>query len=162
MTAAITQQSPTLIRKEALDALIEHIEREKFLVRDLGSTLEYVYRMKHEKDIDVYKDMRVIMSGLADNPIDLPVHLRNEDFLCIMVPSVVFTPILSNEAMDWAGLDRRDPYLDIPLFPKSTLLSYALHTWDSYGNKDYMKHNSIGRRRLVEVLRRMPLADIGF
>ena len=33
MTAAITQQSPTLIRKEALDALIEHIEREKFLVR---------------------------------------------------------------------------------------------------------------------------------
>ena len=118
--------------------------------------------MKHEKDIDVYKDMHVIMSGLADNPIDLPVHLRNEDFLCIMVPSVVFTPILSNEAMDWAGLDRRDPYLDIPLFPKSTLLSYALHTWDSYGNKGYMKHNSIGRRRLVEVLRRMPLADIGF
>lgn len=155
VTSAISAPSPTLIGREALNILIEHIEREKFLVRDIGSTLEYLYRMKHLSGIEVYKEMHIIQRN--NNLLT-----KEKDFLYIMAPVGVPAPILSREAMTWAGLDRRDPYLDMPRFPHSTLLKDELHTWESYGNKDYLEHNSIGRSLLVEVLRRMPLKELGF
>lgn len=155
MTNTATTPSPTYIRQQALQLLIDHIEQEKYLIRDLNSTLEYLYRLHHGGDMSPYENMHIV----RENTQRLT---RNEDFLYLKNPASGIAPYMSTEAAQWAGLDRKDPYLDMPRFPQSTLLAHELHTWQTYANKTYLEHNSIGRRQLVNTLQRMPTHELGF
>lgn len=154
-TTAAYKPSPTLINREALEALISYISKNKRLIRDLCCTLEYVYRRQNEDDLSIYEDLHYTYRG---------PERRNcrEDELAVAVVRDGYTPEMSVEAKVWAGLDRRDPYLDLPLFPQSHHLRDQLYTWEGYSYWGHIQKADIGRYELIETLRRMPLHDIGF
>lgn len=146
---AIHTPAPTLIHKEALDALITHIQKHRFIVRDLGCTLEHLHG---------YMDLGLEMTA---GDFSLKEQFCEEaDHISYMLP--IFQWGITAPTKTWAGLDRNDPYIDLPRYPKSVLLSTELHTWESYSNLAYAKANGIGLRQMVLTLQRMPTHELGF
>lgn len=150
MTATHTP-TPTLIHKEALDALITHIQKHRFIVRDLGTTLEHLHMICVEGG----------KPSLTPDYFELKEQLGEaNDYILYMKPLYSFS--MTARTKEWAGLERYDPYLDMPRFPKSTLLAAELHTWESYSNLQYAKANSIRLQDIIMALQRMPTHELGF
>lgn len=148
---AIHTPSPTLIHKEALDALITHLQTQRFIVRDLGTTLEHLHMICVESG----------KPSLTPDYFELKEQLGEaNDYILYMKPLYSFS--MTARTKEWAGLDRYDPYLDLPRFPKSTLLAADLHTWESYSNLAYARAKGIGLREMVLTLQRMPTHELGF
>ena len=149
ITGTLQTYAPTLINQEALELLITHIQKHRFIVRDWGCTLEHLHG---------YMDIGVEMTA-GDFKLKEQLGV-GDDHISYMLP--IFNWGISAPTKTWAGLDRNDPYIDLPRFPKSHLLRDQLHTWESYSNLVYAKANGIGLRQMVLTLQRMPTNELGF
>ena len=124
--------SPTPIKGEVKQAMINYImDADRVLPFDLGLVVEILYR----------------------ESIGEPVK-----HLC--KPSPAVWSVMSAEAAAWAGLSRRDPYVDVLKYPNSQTMAEIRHTFStvifSPGIHRANRLTPDFRKKLADIVRTMP------
>lgn len=125
-----TVTAPTPLRPDLKQAMIAYIQdTNKPLPLDLSLIVEILYRESIGEAVD---------------------HLAR--------PMPATWSLLSKEAATWAGLDRRDPYVDVLKYPDSPTLNEIRHTFATivYTHADGNKVGAHTREALVKILEAMP------
>jgi hypothetical protein len=124
--------TPTPIKAEVKQAMIDYImDTDRVLPFDLGLVVEILYR----------------------ESVGQPVkHLYK--------PTPAVWSLMSAEAAAWAGLSRRDPYVDVQKYPDSKNMSEIRHTFSTVIYSDGIhRANRLSpdfRKKLADIVRTMP------
>lgn len=124
--------TPTPIKAEVKQAMIDYImDADRVLPFDLGLVVEILYR----------------------ESVGEPIK-----HLCKPTPAV--WSVMSAEAAAWAGLSRRDPYVDVLKYPNSLTMAEIRHTFStvifSPGIHRANRLTPDFRKKLADIVRTMP------